>query len=198
MSGKKSFGVLLAVLVLLLAMPIAAPAAEVSKVSAPDIRGEAFLIGPQGEFQFKIPPRGSLEATLLRTSEMAGRVNGLTVDFSTGLLAEDMPTHLVAQFPSSNAIRFQFRGFEFESVNGFESVNYFAVLDGTVKPDGANAIRVIGHISLFRFSGRFGRDLNGDGVGSRQFVDIFLQFFWPEEGGVCQVFMRGPLKGTLP
>ncbi len=146
---------------------------QVEKISAPSLTGSASIITPSGTSAFKIPPTGSLKATILRTGAMKGKINALTVDFSTGLTPP--PTALRANFPSSDALRFQFGGF----------VDWETVLDGNVKPAGGNAIRAIGNLTVFKF-------------GASQFVFISIRFFWPAEGGVCTVSMFGPVTGTIP
>lgn len=142
-----------------------------SKVTFDWTSGSATLITPEGSSAFKIPPTGDGDATLLRTGEMSARINGTTATFTTGLEGHPHEPHVVvAQFPSSDAIRFAFAGFE----------QIFTMLDGNLNPDNDQALRAIGTLSMFKFDG-----------SDTGFASISLFTFWPAEGGVCEVFMSG-------
>lgn len=150
---------------------------QVSKIAAPQLTGQAFFTGSGGTFQFKTPPTGSLTATLLRTGDFTGRLNGTEIQFRTGL----QPGHehdFVARSPSSSLIRVAGLGFLF----------YQGVLDGVIEDTstpGGGTDRVIGNINVVKF-------------GNFQFVSLNLSFFFAGEGGICQVFLSGMVQGDVP
>ncbi|MGH7427004.1 MAG: hypothetical protein ACREJ4_01355 [Candidatus Methylomirabilaceae bacterium] len=156
---------------------LASATTRTSKISAPTLTGEAFFTGPGGTFQFKTTPTGSMDATLQRTGDFTGRLNGTEIRFRTGL----EPGHehdFVARFPSSSLIRTEF----------FFGVFYQGVLDGVIQDittGGGGTERAIGNINIGRF-------------GTFQFVSLSLSFAFAAEGGICQVFLFGAVVGDVP
>lgn len=176
------FGVLIAVLTSTMLVGVAAPTSATAvptKVRYVFQEGAAQLFKSDGVVIFKsCPPTGSGEASKLTTSQFTTTLSGLTVNFRTG---EPTCTDLRASFPSASGIKLTFIGGDENGPFVFQQEQYS--LDGTVKPRGSNALRASGNLFMFRELG-----------ATTGFANIQFSFFWPEEGGVCQVSMFGPFS----